>query len=189
MTILINFISSPGQGKTVMSSLLFAELKLNGHLAEYIQEYIKHLIWKNDSDSLEKINDQLHISTEQYNLFKNVDGKVDYIVTDGSLIHGLYYNKYNKNNTNDINYTDKKIKEYISEFNNVYIFIKKGNFPYEQQGRIHTFEESLEIEKELEQLLKDLNLEYITIDSSKESINECIEYLQKGFLKKPNQKQ
>ncbi len=175
MTIIINFIGSPSVGKTVMTSLLFAELKLNGYLTEYVQEYIKHLIWKNDT---EKINDQMYVSTKQYQLFKNINGKVEFIVTDGSLIHGLYYNRYNKNNTNDIQYTETKIKEYINEFENIYIFIKRGEFPYETQGRIHTYEQSLEIEKDLEKLLQEMNLNYIIVDSSKESIGKVMEYIE-----------
>lgn len=174
MTIIINFIGSPCSGKSVMASLLFAELKLNGYLTEYVQEFAKTLVWKGD---FQKLNNQIYTTKNQYELFKNINGKVNYIVTDGSLIHGLYYNKYNKNNTNDINLTEKKIKEYINEFDNIYIFLKRGDFPYETQGRIHNYEQSLEIEKDLEKLLQDMNLKYITTTSSKESIETIMKYI------------
>ncbi len=174
MTIIINFIGAPSSGKSLMSALLFAEMKLNHNIIEYVQEYIKHLVWNQDFD---KINDQLHISTEQYKLFKNINGKVDYIVTDGSLIHCLFYNKYNKGNTSNTEYTEHKTKEYINEFKNIFIFLKRGDFPYETEGRIHTVEESTFIENELENLLKSLNLEYITLTSSKESVISAIKYI------------
>lgn len=174
MTIIINFIGAPGSGKSLMSALLFAEMKLDGYLVENVQEFAKILVWK---EEFEKLNDQIYVSRNQYELFKILHGKVDYIVTCGSLVHGLYYNSYNKQNTNDIQYTETKINKYINEFDNIYIFIKRGDFEYIQQGRIHTLNQSLEIEKDLEKLLQEMNLNYIIVDSSKESIGKVMEYV------------
>ena len=98
-TYVINIIGAPGVGKTTISALLFARLKLRGYICEYVQEYAKKLVWIKDFDSL---NNQYHVTKKQYELLHQIDGHVNFIVTDGPLIHGIYYNKYNKDNISNI---------------------------------------------------------------------------------------
>jgi pantothenate kinase-related protein Tda10 len=40
-TWVVNFISGPGAGKSVMSASIFVQLKLAGYNTEYCQEYAK----------------------------------------------------------------------------------------------------------------------------------------------------
>lgn len=173
-TKIINLISSPGVGKSVCAGLIFAELKIRGYITEYAQEYVKNLIWK---DELELIKNQYLISYQQYLLFKGMNKKVEYIVTDGSLIHGLYYNRHYKDNVSDIKKTEKKILEWISEFDNIYIFLERGDYKYEENGRIHSFQESLKIQEELKILLDDLSIKRLCIKSDKNNISQMIEYI------------
>lgn len=173
-TIVINLIASPGSGKTTIAALLFAELKMKGYLTEFVQEYIKKYIWKNDYDT---IMDQFYISRQQYELQKNINGKVDFIVTDGSLIHGLFYNRYNKNNISNVEKTEDKLKEYLSEFHNIFLFIERGQWKYEQEGRIHTEKESIEISDKLKEMLDEFKLPYRIFDSSKSEIENMINYI------------
>ncbi len=46
-TYIINFIGGPGIGKTTLSALIFAKLKLheNKYVVELVQEYAKTLVW------------------------------------------------------------------------------------------------------------------------------------------------
>jgi hypothetical protein len=174
MTIVINLIGSPGVGKSVIAAMLFAELKMLGHTVEYVPEYVKSLVWKGD---LETIKNQYYVSAQQYKLLKAVNNKVDYIVTDGSLFLGLYYNRHWPDNVSDIEKTDTRIKEYLSEFENIYIFLKRGDFPYEREGRIHTEEESWKIEDDLEYLLQIEGINYKECISSKNDISDMLEYV------------
>lgn len=173
-TKVINIISAPSFGKSVCAGLLFSELKIKHFSVEYVQEYVKHLIWKGD---LETIKNQYYVSSKQYELLKNVNGKVDFIVTDGSLLHGLYYNKTYTDNVCDISKTNDKILEYISNFDNIFILLEKGDYPFEQCGRIHTFEESLNINKDLKNLLNELNFKYLEIISDKNNIPKMLDYI------------
>lgn len=167
-------MGSPGSGKTTMAALIFADLKMRGHLSELVQEYVKHLVWKGD---IETIMNQYFVSKKQYELFKNVNGKVDFIVTDGSLIHGLYYNQSHAGNVSNVEKTDKKIKEYINEFENVFVFLERGSWQYEKEGRIHTEEQSVVISNELKKLLNDLNVPYKCFASNKDSLSSIIDYV------------
>lgn len=177
MTIVINLIAAPGVGKSVFAALLFAELKIKGYTVEYVPEYVKSLVWKGD---LETIHNQFYVSSKQYQLLKAVKDKVDFIVTDGSLFLGLYYNLHWKENVSDVQKTDLKIKEYLKEFDNRYIFLKRGDFKYEQAGRIHSEEESWTIQNELEDLLKRESINYTEYMSNKANLDLMIkEIIQK----------
>jgi hypothetical protein len=174
MTIVVNLIGAPGCGKSVFSGLIFAELKMMNYVTEYVQEFAKQLVWAGD---LETLKNQYFVSMQQYRLLKNIDGKVDVIVTDGALMMGLYYNNAYDSNVSDTIKTEKKIKECMEEFKNIYIFLERGKFPYEVQGRIHSFEDSQKIEVEMRTMLDELKVEYLCITSNKYNLQQMIDYI------------
>lgn len=174
MTTVVNLIGPPGVGKSVCAGLIFAELKMRRHTAEYVQEYAKHLVWKNDLDT---INNQYYVSSKQYELLNHVNGKVRYIVTDGSLVHGLIYNELNEGNVCDREKTRAYIVRRLLEFRNVFIFLQRGDYPFEQEGRIHTYEESVDIGRRLKQLLDALGVDYLTITSAKENVPPMMDFI------------
>lgn len=150
-TYVINVIGGPGIGKTTISALLFANLKLAGFVCEYVQEYAKKLVWTKDFDTL---NNQYWVSREQYRLLNEINGHVDFIVTDGPLIHGIYYNKYNKNNTSNVDKTEKYILESINRFKNINIVLERVDREYEVEGRIETKEQAQDIDLILRHILR-----------------------------------
>jgi len=174
-TKVVNLIGAPSVGKSVFAGLIFAELKIKNYITEYIQEYAKHLVWMED---YETIKNQYYVTTQQYKILKSVNNKVDIIVTDGALFHGLYYNRTYYDNVSNIEKTEVKIKEYMNEFDNIYIFLERGEFRYENEGRLHTYEESVKINKEMKELLKELDIEYLEIKSDKTNIKDMLEYIE-----------
>lgn len=173
-TYLINLIGSPSCGKTTMAALIFGEMKLLGESIEYVQEYVKKLVWLKEFD---KMNNQHSVSTHQYRLFKEIEGHVEFIITDGALLNGLYYNRNNPDNVSDVKKTEDAITKYHSEFHNINIFVNRGNFPYEQAGRIQTEAEAKEVEKELKNILKELDVKFVEFNSGKETVNQIIAYI------------
>jgi len=172
-TWIINLIGGPGVGKTTMAALLFANLKIRGYICEYVQEYAKKLVWIKDFDTL---NNQYFVTRQQFNLLKEIDGHVDFIVTDGPLIHGMYYNKYNKDNTSNVDKVEQYILSSISQFNNVNIVLDRSiDREYEKDGRIQTYEESLDIDVILRHILRTNNLEFVNFASDPNKINDMIE--------------
>jgi hypothetical protein len=146
----INIIGQPGVGKSLNAFLLFARLKLAGAVVEYVPEYAKKLVW---AKKFSVLDEQYYVSRKQYESLKDVYGKVQYIITDGSLVHGLYYNRFNPHNVSKPDVTEHKILEYYDEFNNINIYLKRGNFKYEPEGRTQTEEEAKAIDAELEKIL------------------------------------
>lgn len=169
-TYIINLFGGPGIGKTTLSALIFAKLKThqNKYIVEYIQEYAKQLVW---TKNFEVLNNQYHVTQHQYNLLKQIDTKVDFVVTDGPLCQGLYYNRFNKDNMSNVDKTENFILEKHAEFNNINLFLQRGDFEYESQGRLQTAKESKEIDTILSHLLEQNNIKTIQIASSSEEDN------------------
>lgn len=156
-TKVINIISGPGTGKSVMASFLFGELKIEGFDTELVQEYAKKLIRRNEED---KLNNQYSISEEQYKELKENDG-IEYIVTDGSLLHGLVYNRINKNNISNVIKTEKQILKWYNKFDNIVFFLERdGNIKYTTNSRLETEDEAKKIDNYLKGILDNLNIKY-----------------------------
>jgi adenylate kinase family enzyme len=185
-TYVINIIGAPGVGKTTISALLFAKLKLRGYICEYVQEYAKKLVWMKDYDSL---NNQYHVTKKQYELLQQISGHVNFIVTDGPLIHGIYYNKYNKDNISNIDKTEKYILDSFNKFNNINIVldrVNRVNRKYETEGRIQTEDEAKDIDIILKHLLKINSIKYVNYPAEESSLNDIIEFIVKFVEKNDN---
>jgi hypothetical protein len=173
-TFVINVIGQPGSGKTCLTALLFAHLKIKGYVVEYASEYAKTLIWQEKFDEL---NNQYHVTNSQYKLFKSMIGKVEFIITDGPIIHGLYYNRYNKDNVSDVFKTNEFILDCFNEFNNINIFLEKGDFKYEQAGRQQTESEANLVGTILKKLLTDYKINYKIFKLNGMDTSSMIEYI------------
>lgn len=171
-TRVINLISGPGAGKTTVSAFLFYKMKTLGLSVEYVPEFAKSLVWKKQFDIL---NDQYLVSVEQYNLIKSLNGMVEYIITDGPLVHGLYYNRFNRDNTSNIDKTENKILQLMAEFDNINVFIERGNFNYETDGRYQSENEAIQIDVVIKHLLNQNGIKYECKSSDKPE--EVLEYV------------
>jgi hypothetical protein len=175
---IINIIGGPGIGKTTISALLFAKLKINGHITEYVQEYAKRLVWTKDYD---KLNNQYYVIKKQFQLLKDInDTHINFIITDGPILHGLYYNKYNLDNTSNVEKTEEYIMECYEKFNNINIVlqrIKRENQNYEQEGRIQTEEEAKVIDNELKNILKSKNIKYNIFNADDNAVEKIYNYI------------
>ena len=178
-TTYITLVGGAGIGKTTISSLLFAELKLLGKKADLIPEIVRDKIWM---DKTSDLDNQYYISKKQYEKFLSRRGKVEYVVSDTSLINGLYYNNHNINNVCDTNKTLNSIMKWFHDFNNIVIYIKRGtHYNYDSAGRLHSFEESLRADEKLLEYLKRYSINYITLESSPD-IKKEVEILAKTII-------
>ena len=184
MTNVINFISGPGVGKSIMTSLLFARLKIMGYNTEIIPEYAKQLVWTEDFDLL---NNQYHVSYYQNKLIRALDGKFEIAVTDGCLLHGLVYNIVNPHNTSDKDKTKKAILDWFHMSNNINIFLERNvDIKYQQEGRLESLEKAIHIDNLLKFQLFDNKIEHKVFRSSEDLIPDMIEYVKNKIVE--NQK-
>jgi predicted ATPase len=170
----INIIGGPGAGKSTLYSFIYAKMKIRKISVEQVQEFAKKLVW---AGNFEELDNQYHVSKCQYNELKSVYGKVRFVITDGSLIHGLYYNQYNPTNVCDRIITERKILEMYHSFNNINILLTRGAFPYEQAGRIQNAEEALHVDKTLVEIMDQNNISYRAFSSDETQVDSMIEYI------------
>jgi len=179
MTTVVNFIAGPGVGKSVMTSLIFAKLKIMGINAEIIPEYAKQLVW---TEEFELLNNQYHVSYYQNKLLKSLVDKTDVIVTDGCLLHGLVYNMINICNTSDKDKTKEAILKWFNESKNINLFLERNNdLDYKQEGRIQKLEAAIHIDNLLKFQLFDNKIEYKAFKSSEDSVSKMLEYINEGL--------
>lgn len=158
-TLVVNFIAGPGSGKTTACVSVFAALKKKGIVCEYVPEYAKHLVWRKEYHTLDN---QYVVSQTQASILESMHGKVQVILTDGPLLHGLYYNRFNSNNTSNVDKTEAMILREHRKYNNLNVFIDRGDILYETHGRMQSFEESKMIDMCLKSLMQTNEISYIT---------------------------
>jgi hypothetical protein len=173
--VVINFVGAPSSGKSLMSALLYSELKINHLKAEYVQEYAKKLIYEG---RFEELNNQYNVSMAQYNTLKAVSNNVDYCITDSPILLGIYYNRVYDTNICNIEKVENIFVEKMNEFKNIYIYLKRNSeYPFEKQGRVHNEDQSSIIEQDLEKLLIEFKLPYKKFISDKASLQDIIDYI------------
>lgn len=154
-TVVINAFGGAGAGKTTACMHIAAELKKMGFVAEYVPEYAKELVWDKNFEMLD--GSEMHqrmILSEQSRRMERLIGQVDFIVTDApTLLNGVYLNDCD----NKENYC-KMLLDNFNTYNNFNFIVQRDPKNFEKEGRIHTLEESIAVDGEVEKLLKDNNL-------------------------------
>lgn len=172
-TLVINFIGGPCSGKSTIAAELFARLKKMGIKCELVPEYIKERIYEENKTIP---NNQIAIFGMQHYSIANKIGKVDVIIQDGSFLNNILYNKENNKPFNDL-----IVSEY-HKFNNLDFFIKRGNIEFENYGRIHTYEQSLQIDEKIKNIYKESQAEYIEVES-RDAVDKIIPIVLKKLEK------
>jgi hypothetical protein len=152
-------------------------MKMRGFVVEYVQEYVKKLVWTRDFDS---INNQYYLSKKTFETLDQIvgSGSIQYCISDGPLLHGLVYNLQNVNNTSNVEKTERFILDCVSKFNNINIYLERvpGRL-YEIAGRIHTEEESYEVGNLLKALLEKNGMKYVSFSADPSNIDKIIDYI------------
>lgn len=168
-TKVINLIGGPGCNKSLMMAAIMLNLKLMHKSVEYVPEYARGLVLQKDWEGLKN---QHYIALQQYNMLSVFDGAVQYIITDGPLAQLLFYNENYAENICDISKTKAEIVKWMSAFQNINIFVQRGDTPYNGFGRYQDEETAKEMDgKILELLIKEkIDFSHLTPDVHK--INE-----------------
>lgn len=175
MTIVIGFIGGACVGKSLLSALVFAELKMKHHNVELVQEFAKQLVWQN---RLDELNNQYQVTMEQYHMIKPLDNCVEYVVCDSPLLLGLFYNRYNTENVSNVEKTQSMIINKMKEFKNIYIFLERNpEYPFTQEGRLQNEEQAKQVDIQMKQLLHEFDIPYLSVVSSKDSVSKIIDYI------------
>lgn len=181
--VVVNLFAGPGAGKTIMAMSLVVELKKRGVHAEYVSEVAKDYVYSASNhildprvarESIVKLSGTDLFQTrllkdQQYrlNIFAGSD-MVDVVIADSPLILIAAY--YKSKNPEDRNAFELKAKSFADSYDNINYFVERNTTDFETEGRIHTFQESVELDQKIEDMLVRLGISFTKVD--RDSIDE-----------------
>ncbi len=175
-TKIINVLGGPGCNKGLAVSGIMFHLKLLGKKVEHIPSMGRTYMWLNRQD---KLRNQYDIAEEQYRLFKALDGKVEYIVTEGSLVQCDYYNVTEKNNIADRVKVSEKILEWNKSFDNIYLWLHRNDVI--EAGHNVSESKVSDVDKTMRQFYDTkCQLTLYDINQNPKTIHDCVKHILKG---------
>lgn len=179
-TINFNFFSGPGGGKSTNARIFGSLLSLNGLKVEVIDEVPKKMVWEDDFEGL---SDQLFILSQQHHKLKILQGNNQFTINDSPLLLGHYYGKQTNMSNTYFNFLDDIDKKY--KYENIFL---ERTHKYQEIGRLQTESESLQIDKDLKQILKEKQQPYTIFKTNPFLAFKLLkEYEQKGLYKLTNE--
>ena len=122
-------------------------------------------------DALKTLKDQIYVFGKQHHSQWKLEGKVDYIVTDSSLLFSIIYGGDQVTEA-----FESLVIEDFKRFNNVCIFLERTGIDYERNGRLETSQEAEEIDKRILRLVDKYKIPIIRI-SSLTAVQEILDLL------------
>lgn len=170
-TVIVNMWGGPGVGKTTAAWEICEKLKKEGYVVEYVPEYAKELTWDKNSEALTEIErgraakllngtpaSQLTVLREQEKRIDRCVGQCDFVVTDSPILLGALYMNDRPDNP-DLHRLYEKVLNYMVEDHrrydtfNMRVEREGGESSYEVEGRNQTYQEALDKDQQLSELL------------------------------------
>jgi hypothetical protein len=182
MTKVVNFFAGPSAGKTTNALGMSYHLKKMRKDILYVPEYAMYDVVQGHIQTLE---DQMYVFGRQAKMLYDAKDRYEWVVTDGPLPLMLYYMKDANQKFSDGGrsywLTDLAglIIDTFYMYDNHNYFVNRGNREFRQLGRIHNLEQSVEIDKEIKDILYERRIEYTEISDLDQVIADLSE---KGIL-------
>lgn len=160
----INLVGGPSAGKSTTAYFLTGHMKAMGMSVEYVHEFAKGCVWDKMSDDTGGVfTEQDYITINQHRLIRRlVAHDIEYAVLDTSLLLGLVYVP---------EWYPSTYKAFILElyhsYNNIVVYLDRGDISYEEAGRNQTEDEALEKDRGVLQVLEDNNIPFHYIRQNK----------------------
>lgn len=154
-TIIVNLVGGPCCGKSTTAAGLFAKLKLHSkQKVEIVTEVIKDYVYDENKMAMQ---DQVLITANQNHRLFRLNGKVDFVVSDASLLNGIVYNEF----YDDVGNISSTIAwQLYQQYNNI-VFLLPRKPEYDQYGRTQSLEEAKELDRLFVENLTHFNIPFI----------------------------
>lgn len=175
MTKIINLYGGPGIGKSATAAYLYYLLKKAHKNVELVQEYVKEWAWEKRKI---KPFDQIYFFGKQVRKESMLFGKVDYVITDSPVLLSLCYIKRvcDPEIARGLEETAKAFYEVSPRHGVEHIHIVlQRSADFSPTGRIHSEEESIKIDLEVVDLLKQLGFNYTETSYAESEIAKVFE--------------
>lgn len=150
MTLIVNLFGGPGSRKSTTAEGISYHLKSQGVRTELVQEFAKDKVWEESYNVLEN---QIYVYGEQHHRIFRLLNKVDVIVTDSPMLLSIIYGaKYSDA------FKQLVVEEY-KKLNNINFLLRRTG-EYDNSGRMHTEEQSRQIDLDIENMLRNNTVEF-----------------------------
>ena len=166
MTKVINLFGAPGSGKSTLMFGLAYTMKLKGINCDVAHEYIKEKLYEG---SPYPFHDQLYTYAKQNKKLNQLNGKVEFIVTDSPSVQCVAYVEKEP----DI-YRQMAL-DYFNQYDNLNIFLERTH-EYQPSGRNQTEEQAKVVGDKIKTMLDDLKIPYIVLPANK-ALDEILRML------------
>lgn len=170
-SIVVNFFSGPGAGKSTLAAGLFYNLKKANYNVELLREFAKEKILEENNVAVEF---QQYISANQTYTQDRAVANFDAVITDSPILLGIFYDK----DTNEL--VKRKHEEFLIEkfksYNNINYIIKRVH-KYKYTGRIHNEKEAEAIDKRILDFFELHNIQYKIIEATDEGLEHITKEL------------
>lgn len=147
----INFFGGPGSGKSTTASWLFSELKKQNKSVEYVSEYVK--FWAYSQRKIHEY-DQIYLFGKQMQgEYKYLVHGVKNIVTDSPILLAAVYAEINGAG-GIADHLAGICEMYDADYASLNIYLKRGDKPYDAEGRYQTAEQALQADALIMQYLE-----------------------------------
>jgi AAA domain-containing protein len=143
--LVVNLLGAPNAGKTVVATSLFARLKKRHADVVLVSEYAHQMVVEENKTALA---DQLFIWANQSHRIFAGYRHAKLVVTDSPILLGAIYNRQSSIHLQEVILAEHR------KYNNFNIILDlDASYPYSMVGRIHNFDESVQIGDEIMDML------------------------------------
>lgn len=174
----ISLWGGPGSGKSTCAAYLFSKLKQKKYKVEFCIEAIKNWAYIGRKT---KSFDQLFIFGQQLHSEDLIFQSGLHSVTDSPLLmQTVYAIKYNFPAYKELIDISLKYEEVNPSIN---IFLNRGKIPYETIGRYENYEQALEMDNKIKEMLNHY-LKYEIFDTN--DFDQILKYVEQSLLTDSN---
>jgi len=168
----INLFSGPSGGKSTTAAGLFYKMKLAGHKVELVTEYAKELVYSNRLSNM--LDQQEYIFAKQNHRLHILRSQVDFAIVDSPiLLSAVYVDR-------DSWSAAEQFIDFVVAVNNTYdnqnFFIERPD-TYETYGRVHTLQESKELDDTIKSVVLSCDVRGLTSIPVKTAVDKIYETL------------
>lgn len=160
-------MGAPGAGKTTFAHGLTYELKMKSIETAFVPEYATGVMYENN---IVKLNNQNYIYSKQQHHILRAMKTNNVIVTDGPLLHSLYYNV-----SDNKNFKAMVLQDHLTLWN-LNIFLTRKH-DYNPVNRFQDEVGAAAIHEGIESILQE-NVEYLKLDSTRENVMEVLRLIE-----------
>lgn len=169
--LVVNLYGGPGSGKSTAAAMIYSKLKMQHLEVELVTEFAKDLTYE---ERFHDLGNQIYVFGEQYRRMDRLFGSVDIIITDSPLLLSCIYSE-NPLYKNYLDILIRRVSEYVDRYA-INVLLQRES-DYKESGRKESMTEAEEIHMNIENMLKEEEIDYINVLSNPVHIGILAQYI------------